>query len=31
MVSNYFNSLPLRLQFEELGKCRFLDATLIST
>ncbi len=25
MTTNYFNSLPLRLQFEELGKCRFMD------
>ncbi|MDX9800475.1 MAG: ketol-acid reductoisomerase, partial [Spirochaetia bacterium] len=22
---NYFNSLPFRLQIEELGKCRFMD------
>ena len=22
---NYFNTLPLRLQLEELGKCRFMD------
>ncbi|MCL2260794.1 MAG: ketol-acid reductoisomerase [Fibromonadales bacterium] len=22
---NYFNSLPLRVQLEELGKCRFMD------
>ncbi len=22
---NYFNSLPLRLQLEQLGKCRFMD------
>ncbi|RDH45999.1 ketol-acid reductoisomerase [Zooshikella ganghwensis] len=22
---NYFNSLPLRIQLEELGKCRFMD------
>ncbi len=25
MASNYFNSLPLRLQIEQLGKCRFMD------
>ncbi|MDX1506059.1 MAG: NAD(P)-dependent oxidoreductase, partial [Spongiibacter sp.] len=25
MAQNYFNSLPLRLQLEELGKCRFMD------
>lgn len=25
MAQNYFNSLPLRLQIEELGKCRFMD------
>jgi len=24
MPQNYFNSLPLRLQLEELGKCRFM-------
>lgn len=24
---NYFNILPLRLQLEELGKCRFMDST----
>ena len=26
MAENYFNSLPLRLQLEELGTCRFMDA-----
>jgi ketol-acid reductoisomerase len=26
MGQNYFNSLPLRLQLEELGKCRFMGA-----
>ncbi len=26
MSENYFNSLPLRLQLEELGQCRFMDA-----
>ncbi len=26
MGQNYFNSLPLRLQLEELGQCRFMDA-----
>ncbi|MBF0111435.1 MAG: ketol-acid reductoisomerase [Desulfamplus sp.] len=25
MGQNYFNSLPLRRQLEELGKCRFMD------
>jgi ketol-acid reductoisomerase len=24
-MANYFNSLPLRLQLEELGQCRFMD------
>jgi ketol-acid reductoisomerase len=24
-VSNYFNTLPLRTQLQELGKCRFMD------
>jgi len=24
-VSNYFNTLPLRVQLEELGKCRFME------
>ncbi len=24
---NYFNTLPLRLQLEELGRCRFMDAS----
>jgi ketol-acid reductoisomerase len=27
MSQNYFNTLPLRLQLEELGKCRFMDAS----
>lgn len=27
MSSNYFNTLPLRLQLEELGQCRFMDAS----
>ena len=27
MGQNYFNTLPLRLQLEELGKCRFMDRT----
>ena len=27
---NYFNSLPLRLQLEELGHCRFMDASEFS-
>jgi len=26
MGQNYFNSLPLRLQLEELGKCRFMGS-----
>ena len=26
MGTNYFNTLPLRLQLEELGKCRFMEA-----
>ena len=25
MRTNYFNSLPLRLQLQQLGKCRFMD------
>ncbi|MDR3000653.1 MAG: ketol-acid reductoisomerase [Fibromonadaceae bacterium] len=27
---NYFNTLPLRIQLEELGKCRFMDASEFS-
>ena len=27
MGENYFNSLPLRLQLEELSQCRFMDST----
>ena len=27
MGQNYFNSLPLRLQLEELGQCRFMDSS----
>ncbi|MYI01346.1 MAG: ketol-acid reductoisomerase, partial [Gammaproteobacteria bacterium] len=27
---NYFNSLPLRLQLEQLGKCRFMDRSEFS-
>lgn len=27
MSNNYFNSLPLRLQLEELGQCRFMDVS----
>lgn len=27
MGENYFNSLPMRLQLEELGTCRFMDAS----
>ena len=26
-MSNYFNTLPLREQLEQLGKCRFMDAS----
>ena len=26
MGENYFNSLPLRLQIEELAQCRFMEA-----
>ncbi len=26
MTQNYFNSLPLRLQLEELSRCRFMEA-----
>ena len=26
MGQNYFNTLPLRLQLEQLGKCRFMDS-----
>ena len=26
MGQNYFNTLPLRLQLEELGKCRFMGS-----
>ncbi|MBF0202578.1 MAG: ketol-acid reductoisomerase, partial [Desulfamplus sp.] len=25
MSQNYFNTLPLRVQLEELGRCRFMD------
>ena len=27
MAANYFNTLPLRLQLEQLGKCRFMDSS----
>ncbi|OKY75464.1 MAG: ketol-acid reductoisomerase [Desulfobulbaceae bacterium DB1] len=27
MGRNYFNTLPLRIQLEELGQCRFMDAS----
>ena len=27
MSSNYFNTLPLRRQLEELSQCRFMDAS----
>jgi ketol-acid reductoisomerase len=26
MAENYFNTLPLRLQIEELAQCRFMEA-----
>ena len=26
MAENYFNALPLRLQLEELGQCRFMES-----
>ncbi|MCI5168763.1 MAG: ketol-acid reductoisomerase, partial [Candidatus Electrothrix sp. GM3_4] len=26
-MANYFNTLPLRLQLEELGQCRFMDSS----
>ncbi len=26
-MANYFNSLPLRIQLEELGQCRFMDSS----
>ena len=29
MGQNYFNTLPLRLQLQELGTCRFMDASRI--
>lgn len=30
MANNYFNTLPLRVQLEELGKCRFMDRSEFS-
>jgi len=30
MAQNYFNTLPLRLQLRQLGKCRFMDASEFS-
>jgi ketol-acid reductoisomerase len=27
MGQNYFNTLPMRLKLEELGTCRFMDAS----
>jgi ketol-acid reductoisomerase len=27
MAQNYFNTLPLRLQLQQLGKCRFMEST----
>ena len=27
---NYFNTLPLRVQLEQLGKCRFMDRSEFS-
>ena len=29
-MSNYFNTLPLRKQLEQLGKCRFMDSSEFS-
>jgi len=29
-MANYFNTLPLRLQLEQLGKCRFMDRSEFS-
>ena len=29
-MSNYFNTLPLRVQLQELGKCRFMDPSEFS-
>ncbi|MFK8056521.1 MAG: ketol-acid reductoisomerase [Saprospiraceae bacterium] len=29
-MTNYFNSLPLRQQLEQLGKCRFMDSSEFS-
>lgn len=29
-MANYFNTLPLRIQLEELGKCRFMDRSEFS-
>ena len=29
-MANYFNTLPLRLQLEQLGKCRFMDSSEFS-
>ena len=29
-MANYFNTLPLRLQLEQLGKCRFMDQSEFS-
>ena len=31
MGQNYFNTLPLRLQLEQLGQCRFMHACLLYT
>lgn len=31
MAENYFNTLPLRLQIEELGKCRFMHGEEFTT
>ncbi len=30
MSTNYFNTLPLRIQLEQLGKCRFMDLSEFS-
>jgi ketol-acid reductoisomerase len=29
-MANYFNSLPLRLQLEQLGVCEFMDSEFIN-
>jgi ketol-acid reductoisomerase len=29
-MANYFNSIPLRVQLEQLGKCDFMDESEFS-